>query len=194
MENLLEDLQNLKISGTFWDECINLIQKSFCPQQIVALTRPCEEKDFEDYRNLLNKNLQEIHEILQRIFEQQLVVNQNSRAIKSIGLHLILIVGEQSYKNPWNTTKSLSLAQNILTDICRLFGVNNASEIFSDNNLSTILMILRPKLLKDTWKTYPGSVVCYEWILHQVEVIYMIKNIFYKLLILILIVTIIFVI
>jgi len=52
---------------------------------------------------------------------------------------------------------------------------NSVSELFvngtqSQQLINSLLLSLRPKLLKDTWRKYPAAVQCYQWILLQVKV------------------------
>ncbi|XP_011301800.1 TELO2-interacting protein 2 [Fopius arisanus] len=173
MEELLREMESMKITGNsasahLWKKCVDI----FVPQLMSGVDLPGVEDDFKDYRGILNDRLKEIWEIFHRIFLDSNEGANDPEVMRIIVIHLIVVVGEQSERCPWNTDETSGLVQSILTDICALFGNNSLSSIFCgpDDKLQTILMILRPKLMKDTWKTYPGAVVCYKWLLNQIEI------------------------
>lgn len=179
----MNDLENMSISNgqindALWDHWINLIHKIYVPQQMIALTRPCDEKDYENYRNLVDKYFDDIQSLLTRILPytnlEQIMTTKSSSSIKTIGMHLILIIGEHSVKSVWNNPITITKAINLSLDICKLFNVSTLSQLFTTNSdiFDNILLMLRPKLLKDIWKTYPSAVLCYKWLIHQIEVIH----------------------
>lgn len=176
VDDLTYELENMGITGCSesadsWRRCLNLMKRTHVPRQPVGIDRPCEDKDFRDYRCSLMDNLREIQSIIQREI-------LNLKPMKTIGLDLLLIIGEQSEKSPWNTEESLTISESLLSDVCQLFGVDNVSKILcNDDNMNTVLTMIRPKLLKDTWKTYPAAVTCYKWLLNQVEVCSIISSI-----------------
>ncbi|KAF7987705.1 hypothetical protein HCN44_003568 [Aphidius gifuensis] len=167
IDDLSHELEKIGISSCSetadsWRKCSDLINKTHVPQQLTGHDRPCEEKDFQNYHTTLINNLQQIQNIIQQ---------ESQMPIKKIGLDLILVIGEQSEKNPWTTDESLKISQLLLSDIYKLFGADNVSQILCyDDNMTTVLTMLRQKLLKDNWKTYPAAVTCYKWILNQTEI------------------------
>lgn len=181
MDTLMNDLENMKISNGYmsdalWKYLSEFIQKTYVPQQTFALNRPCDEKDFDQYKNVIDKHLDGIKYLLQRILQynkhENFMTIENPSNIKTIGMHLILIIGEHSEKCIWNNVTTVAKAESILTDVCVLFNVSTLSQLFTINDdiFNDILLLLRPKLLKDVWRTYPSAIVCYKWLLHQVEV------------------------
>lgn len=184
MDNLLEKLEALKIRNDFyeddsWTLCIDLIQKSFAPQRTIGMERPCEEKDFREYRLVVDRNLRSVRSMLQHILntykENQLQLH-NATAM-AFGMNLLLLIGEHSEKNIWNTAECVSISKELLTDFCDLYTCQSISQfLLEQENLSNLLLILRPKLLKDTWKTYPSAVACYRWILQKAEVSLLLKD------------------
>ncbi|XP_015113902.1 TELO2-interacting protein 2 [Diachasma alloeum] len=173
MEELMREMESMKITGNsasalLWKKCVD----TFVPQCMSGVDMPCVEKDFQDYRATLDCNLTEICGVFRRLFLESNEGGNDEEVMRIIVIHLIITVGEQSERSPWNTNETPGIVQNIMTDICGLIGNSNLSSVLCgpDDKLQTILMILRPKLMSDTWKTYPGAVTCYKWLLNQVEI------------------------
>lgn len=181
MDDLLKELEALKIRSNFceddtsWVSCIDLIQRNFVPQRTVGIERPCEEKDFREYRLVVERNLHNVRSMLQHITsscrEKRLQLNNVTGMARMFGMNLLLLAGEHSEKNVWNTAECVSISKELLVSFCDLYAHQSISQFLSDNeNLHDLLLILRPKLLKDTWKSYPSIVACYRWILQEAEV------------------------
>lgn len=179
MDNLLKQLETLKIRGDFceddsWTPCIDLIQRSFAPQRTIGMERPCEEKDFREYRLVVERNLRNVRSMLQHISnscrEKHLQLCNATGTIKTFGMNLLLLIGEHNERNIWNTAECVSISKELLAGFYNLYSCQNVSQFMSeDENLISLLLLLRPKLLKDTWKTYPSAVACYRWILQEAE-------------------------
>jgi len=180
MDDLLKELEALKIKNDFyedttWSLCIDLIQRSFVPQKMIGMERPCEEEDFREYRLTVDKNLHNINSMLQHILnkhqEKHVLICNITEMTRIFGMNLLLLIGEQNERNIWNTIECISISKELISGFCVLFTCGRISQFLSDHkNLSNLLLMLRPKLLKDTWKTYPSAVACYKWILLQTEV------------------------
>lgn len=185
MDDLLRKLEALKIRGDFceddssWMPCIDLIQRSFAPQKTVGMERPCEERDFREYRLVVERNLCNVRFMLQHISscckEKRLQLSKNTGMVGicsySFGMNLLLLIGEHGERNVWNTAECVSISKELLATFCDLYACQSVSQFLSENeNLRNLLLMLRPKLLKDTWKTYPSAVACYRWILQEAEV------------------------
>lgn len=181
MDDLLKELEALKIRSNFcedsssWVPCIDLIQRNFAPQRTIGIERPCEEKDFREYRFIVEKNLRNIRSMLQHISssckEKHLQLNNVTGMVRTFGMNLLLLIGEHSEKNIWNTAECVSISKELLASFCDLYVCQSVSQFLSENeNLRDLLLMLRPKLLKDTWKTYPSAISCYRWILQETEV------------------------
>ncbi|XP_076249856.1 TELO2-interacting protein 2 [Calliopsis andreniformis] len=179
MNNLLQELEALKISGDstrerLWSTCIDLVQKSYVPEKTVGAGRPCEEKDFREYRQIVDRNLGSIKSMLQHIIHDRnagnVQIDLKFPMIRTFAVNLLLLIGEHHERNVWNTAESVSVAKELLGEFLELYRYQNISEfLMEQDNFSTVLLTLRPKLLKDTWKTYPAAVACYKWLLYQVE-------------------------
>lgn len=181
MDNLLKELETLRISGDFgeqnsWRPCVDLIQRSLVPQRTVGADRPCEEKDFREYRLVVDRNLRNVGSMLQHVLngcrEKRLRPNDDGAAMaRTFGTNLLLLVGEHAEKHVWNTAECVAISKEMLVGFCELYACQSVSQFFLENdNFSNLLLMLRPKLLKDTWKTYPAAVACYKWILQEAEV------------------------
>lgn len=183
MDNLLKKLETLEVRDDFCENsgslCADLIRgrdSLFVPQRTIGTERPCEEKDFKEYRLVVERKLRNIRSMLQEICnncrERQVkLCNANSGPIQMFGMNLLLLIGEHSERNIWNTAECVSISKELLAGFCDLYSCQNVSQFLSkDENFISLLLMLRPKLLKDTWKTYPSAVACYRWILQEAEV------------------------
>lgn len=181
MNNLVDNFETLAITGNsswddFWSKCVELLQKTQVPRQLIGESRPCEENDFKDYRQTLDKNLWDIKYMLSNAICN--VNESNSQAIKIFQTRLIIIIGEQNEKNVWSSAESIALSEELISGICKQTNCLHISQFLSNNDLlNTLLLTLRPKLLEGTWKTYPGAVACYKWILKHIEVIIVLYNV-----------------
>lgn len=181
MDDLLKELETLRISGNFsnqnsWRPCIDLIQRSFVPQKTIGETRPCEEKDFREYRLVVERNLSNVRFMLRHILnsckETHLPLNDDSMALaKTFSMNLLLLIGEHSEKSIWNTAECVNISKELIANFCELWACQSISAFFLEHeNFNNLLLMLRPKLLKDTWKTYPAAITCYKWMLCETEV------------------------
>lgn len=180
MNVLLKELEALEISGDFsqdnlWSTCIDLVQKSYVPEKTVGASRPFEEKDFREYRQIVDRNLGGIRSMLQHIIynhnERNVQIDLNIPAIRTFAINLLLLIGEHHEKSIWNTTESVSIAKELLDGLLKLYRCQSVSQFLTEqDNFTIVLLTLRPKLLKDTWKAYPAAVASYKWLLYQIEV------------------------
>lgn len=186
MDNLVKNIENMEITNN--EELIlnkiiinleNLINNSLVPEKIIGFERPCDRNDFRNFENLINNYLNEILIELNNLknynIDKKLLIIDNVD-LRIILLKLVIIIGEESELNVWNNSITLELSNKLLIEVCWFFGVEKISDIFINNDfddrLRDIILLLRPKLLKNTWKSNPASVTCYKWVLHQVEVFF----------------------
>lgn len=180
MNNLLKELEALKITGDFFDDglwarCIDLVQKSYVPEKTVGANRPCEEEDFREYKQVVDRNLQDIKCMLHHIIHSRngghVQIDLNAAVVKTFTINLLLLIGEHHEKNVWNTVESVFISKELISGILELHRHQTISQfLMEQNNFTTVLLTLRPKLLKDTWKSYPAALASYKWILYQIEV------------------------
>ncbi|XP_078039959.1 TELO2-interacting protein 2 [Augochlora pura] len=179
MNDLLKELEAMRMTGApfeegFWSACLNLVQKSYVPEKTVGANRPCEEKDYREYRQIVDRNLRNIRSMIYHIVQNcshgNVQIDLNASTTRTFTTNLLLLIGEHHEKNIWNTAESVSNSEDLLHSLLELYGCQNLTQfLIEQDNFVTILLALRPKLMKDTWKHYPAAVACYKWILHQVE-------------------------
>lgn len=154
----------------YWSSCIRLIEKTFVPRKPVGQSRPCFEEDFQEYRTTVDQNFRDILSILQHILDERKEVKSplNSPITKIFKTYLTILIGEHYEKNLWTTDQSIKASKQVEEILCNLYSSNNLFQLLEqddDDGITRVLTTLRPKLLKDTWKTYPAAVVCYKWFL-----------------------------
>lgn len=155
-----------QINRQFWQDFDKIVAQTLVPRYSVEV-RPCERKDFEDFRKTLVANLQQIV-TLSDVIEQN--KNQQTTQIKKNLVKVIVIIGEQDCNRVWNTSEAVDVSKLLIPKICTIFGCDNITAILKNDNIFlSVLMFLRPKLLKDTWKCFPSAVICYKWLLQLIE-------------------------
>lgn len=151
----------------YLSSCIRLIEKTFVPRMSIGESRPCCENDFKNYLTTVNQNCQDILSILQHILDErnETSMSLNSPKVNIFKSYCIIMIGEHCQKKPWTTNESIETCKRISEILCDLYSCENLSQILerNDEDVIRILSTLRPKLLKDTWKTYPSSIICYKW-------------------------------
>lgn len=175
MEDLSGRLEQMSIGVQDPDYLIisltEFVQRSLAPQVTVGATRPCEEKDFREYRPTVEANLKVIGSMLECVRPSLNRHLRLSDTEKLLGVNLLFLIGENSEQNIWNTKECVMLSEVLLAHFCSLYNYSDVSRVFlEDDTFVNLLCMLRPKLLKDTWKTYPAAVTCYKWILQKTEV------------------------
>lgn len=187
MDSLLTELEGMKLTGNFrsdnlWISIIKLLEATMVPVQNIGKERPCEEKDYREYRQIVDRNLTNVESALRHVLS---TINEHGNRdtlfeneyAKGFLVKLIIVIGEQRERSVWNTAESVAVSENLATLMCHLTRCESVSKILIDGRGSaenslfdTLLITLRPKLLKDTWKTYPAAVLCYKWLLSEIEV------------------------
>jgi hypothetical protein len=171
---------NSEISEQVWGNVENAVLKAFVPLFTVGNERPCEESDFKEYLLGIGSKLK----ILTLIFQQ--IVNNvgceeyhaNKRISKNRAVCLLLLCGEHSIDDKWTTKETIKYSGELINHLCKLCQCKSISQLLTGVEsrqeyvglFSTALLSLRPKLLKDTWKTYPAAVSCFKWLLFHVKV------------------------
>lgn len=176
----MKEMEGLKIAGnimdeSLWSKCIVLIEKSFVPQKQCGNERPCEEKDFREYRIIVDRNLRYIKSMLQYIIQRRNEANTqiyyDNILVKTFAMNLIYLIGEMHEKNVWNTAESVLISKELTDYFYQLYFYLDISQfLMENNNFNMILEKFRYKLQRDNWKTYPSAVTWYKWILLQLKV------------------------
>lgn len=156
-----------RVNKEFLTDFAKLIEQSLVPRFSNDTVRPCTEEDFQEYRKTLMANLHSIQSMLDVFVQNE---DQWTNETKTNLLKVLIVIGEQYSKNPWNTEEIETLSQILIPKICKIFNAENVTQILKDENLFlSAIMFLRAKLMKDSWKSFPAAVVCYKWLLKSVE-------------------------
>ena len=163
------DISESNADDSFWSNCICLIEKTFVPRKLIGESRPCLKEDFQDYKAVVDQYLQDILSILQHISYERKEVSTSldSPIAKIFKSNLLILIGEHCQINSWTTTESVNGSKKLAQIICNLYSCDNLHQLLKqdDDAITRVLCTLRPKLLKETWKTYPAAVSCYKWFL-----------------------------
>ncbi|KAL7291294.1 hypothetical protein TKK_0014897 [Trichogramma kaykai] len=144
------------------EKVVVLVEKTLVPKHSQSI-RPCAADDFKNYKETLKCNL----ELIKNLLEDKIIINSN---IEKILIKIFIIVGEQSSLQLWNDEEHVQQAKVIENKLCEIFNCENVGIwLENEDNFNKISVELRPKLLKDTWKSYPGAVACYKWLLQTMS-------------------------
>ncbi|NP_001135881.1 uncharacterized protein LOC100216454 [Nasonia vitripennis] len=156
-----------KVNKEFLTDFAKLVEQTLVPRFSNDTVRPCAEEDFQEYRKILMRNLHSIESTLDAFVQNE---NQWTNETKANLLKVLIVIGEQHSKNPWNTDEIVMFSHKLIPKICKIFDTVNLTQILKDENIFiSAIMFLRAKLMKDTWKSFPAAVVCYKWLLELVE-------------------------
>lgn len=182
---LLDTLEILRKSGSkipeqVWKNAENAILDALLPQMTVGSERPCEELDFKEYLLNIGSKLKAITLIFQQIVKNLGCdeFHSNKRISKNHAVYLLLLCGEHSIDDRWTTEETIRCSEELISLLCKLWSCKSISQMLIGDEsrqeyfglFSAALLFLRPKLQKNTWKTYPAAVSCYQWLLFQVKV------------------------
>lgn len=88
----------------------------------------------------------------------------------------IILCGEHSSSYFWTSEDTRYLSTTCVKAWCSIYSCTSLSDILlgrspkaSSPSFKSILLQLRPKLLHETWRRYPGAVSAYKWIVCQVH-------------------------
>jgi len=145
----------------------------------VGNERPCEESDLKGYLLSTGSRLRNLTLIFEQIVSNLRCddFHANKRINKGCTVYLLLLCGEHSADEKWTTRETIKYSGELIRHLYKLWqcqsvqlltGVESRQDFVGP--FSTALLSLRPKLLKDTWKTYPAAVSCCQWLMFQVKV------------------------
>jgi hypothetical protein len=167
-----------EIPKHIWENVENAILETYVPQMTVGNERPCEESDFEKYLLNIGCRLKSLALIFEQIVKN--VGCEESRTIKGISKNravcLLLLCGEHVVDDKWTTRETIKYSEELISHLCKLWQCKTILQLLIGDEsehvglFSAALLYLRPKLLKNTWKTYPAAVSCYQWLLFQIKV------------------------
>ncbi|PSN50103.1 hypothetical protein C0J52_04714 [Blattella germanica] len=171
--HVLESLQleDGSITEHLWQDIDNTVSKIYVPLMKVGTERPCEVTDFEKFVPDIEQGLQNLEVVLKTIANQ----SDNVQIIsKARVVNLLLLCGEHiNSEDKWTTSKTLQSSEKLIKHLLKLWHCNTVPELLTGAKYEGLflasLLALRPKLLINTWKTYPAAVSCYKWILFHVK-------------------------
>lgn len=175
-KTLLNVLEFLKeghnpIPEHLWRDIENVVQKIYIPIIKVGSERPCEVSDFEKYLPDLERRLKNILIVLTEI-ERKFGVDEKILS-KQRAVSILLLCGEHACQDKWTTNNTIQLCEDLLQIVYRFWHCSSLSELLNGAKYEALftpaLLALRPKLLKNTWKTFPAAVSCYRWLLFNVK-------------------------
>ena len=163
--------ENGPLPDNIWQDIEDVTDKTYTPCIKEAAERPCEVSDFEKYLPYVERRLQNILIVLKAI---KGTLGVDKTLAKRQAVNILLLCGEHSCQEKWTTNQTLLLCKDLLQILCTFWHCNSLSELLNGAEyealFSSALLVLRPKLLKSTWKTYPAAVSCYQWLLFHVKV------------------------
>lgn len=154
-----------------WSSFTKVAKASLLPEQTYGEDRPSEDNDFLDFKADVAGRL----EVLSR-FIKEFVASASDRSFDRDSLvWAVILSGEHNSVELWTTEDSRKFSTNCVQILCShhcctslpqlLLGLSNKikTPIFKQ-----ALLLLRPKLLKETWRKHPGAVATYKWLLTQI--------------------------
>lgn len=167
-----------EIPKQIWEHVENEVLKTYVPQMTIGNERPCEESDYKKYLLSIGSRLKSLALILEQIVK--ILGCEESHTGKGISkncaVYLLLLCGEHMVADKWTTEETIKYSEEIISHLCKLWQCKTILQLLIDDEskhvglFSAALLYLRPKLLKNTWKTYPAAVSCYQWLLFQIKV------------------------
>ncbi|KAJ9574524.1 hypothetical protein L9F63_008297, partial [Diploptera punctata] len=175
MEALLHVVQFLNeghysLPGHLWLDIENVVQKTFIPLIKIGTERPCEASDFEKYLPDIELKLKNLVITFAEI-EKKCGVDKVFP--KNLAVNILLLCGEHASQDSWTSDKTIQLCEDLLEILYKFWHCSSVSELLTGAEyealLSPALLALRPKLLKNTWKTFPAAISCYHWLLFHIK-------------------------
>lgn len=88
----------------------------------------------------------------------------------------LILCGEHVSTDLWITEETRNLSALCVETLCSFYSCGKVSQLLLGHSPRKIspcfkqaLLILRPKLLRDTWQKHPGAVASYKWLLFQIH-------------------------
>lgn len=176
---------------------LKLIKSLLLPEQSYGEDRPSEDEDFSTFRTEVVFGLKTMDSLLQNYHSKpenrgdtsDILVRKSVLNLLQFCSHFeklivcpfsqvwsLLLLGEHSSPSPWTTNESLEISASCLQALCSLHGCSTISQLVlkcsPNSNASYFkkaLLLLRPKLMQDSWRKSPGAVLTYQWLLSQVR-------------------------
>lgn len=169
--SLLESIEN-DLPESIWLKLKPVIHATYLPELKFGEERPLEEADFVNLQILINKNIKTLALIFKELNKQIECKKELHVDVETVQ-DVVLLCGEHTNLELWTTKEILESAQILLNVFVKFLNFECFTKLlfeFKGDFISTLFVKLRPKLLKDRWKRYPGAVGCYRWLLFHIKV------------------------
>lgn len=159
------------ISSVEWESFLKTIQSLLLPEQVYGEDRPSTEDDFTNFKKDVEFGLHSVFKFIQQFSS---TANKNQPFPHDSLVWTVILCSEHSAPNPWTTEETRILACACIKTLCVVQGCSSTSQLLqqsvktSGSIFKQALLLLRPKLLKSSWRKYPGAVSGYKWLLLQV--------------------------
>ncbi|XP_034235425.1 TELO2-interacting protein 2-like [Thrips palmi] len=152
-----------------WVSLGKVIKASLLPEQTYGEDRPAEEADFESHRKDVVNKLKSVLNFIRKfvsivpsqVFDRDLLV------------WLLILCGEHHFPDLWTTDETREVAVLCVQELCSFYDCSSVSQLVlgqsqkSSPCFKQALVILRPKLLRNSWRKNPGAIASYKWLLVQ---------------------------
>ncbi|XP_026282529.1 TELO2-interacting protein 2-like [Frankliniella occidentalis] len=159
------------ISPSVWASFIKVVNASLLPEQTYGEDRPSEDNDFVCFREKVLHGLEALSNFMNKYATS--TVPQSFSRDAMVGL--LILYAEHSSPEIWTSNDSRNILASCSRVLCSIFGCTSPSELLLGQCQNTngpcfkqALLLLRPKLLRNSWRKHPGAVASYKWLLFQV--------------------------
>jgi len=146
--------------------------KGLIPPEVASgFDKPLDASDYQSYLDKCGKEFPLLTDSLKTYFEKHLPLPLSKDNVDLIS-SVVIVCGAHSKPFLWTSFSSLQSSDVILKCLvasCQLKSVEEVLMLESAAVLRKVLKILRPKLLKSTWKMNMPAVEVYEWLLYKIE-------------------------
>ncbi|KAK3913400.1 TELO2-interacting protein 2 [Frankliniella fusca] len=160
------------VNPSVWTSFIKVVSALLLPEQIYGEDRPSEDKDFAAFREKVLFGLESVLNFLNKYATSSPPASFPREAMISA----LILCGEHSTPELWTSEDTRRVLASCLKQLCSIFGCKSPSELLLGHSRYTngpcfkqALLLLRPKLLRNTWRKHPGAVASYKWLLCQVH-------------------------
>lgn len=153
----------------------SLVHSTFVPKLKTSSNQPYHSDDFEGYKQLAEQNFKNLSDALSKMHDKfSCQIDTGWSDIKTdLIVSVILLCSEHMYDELWTTNVTRNSAKELLNNLLTYLEQRSVNELLFTTKkdlIHLLLITLRPKLLKDTWKKYPAAAISYKWIVHCIQV------------------------
>ncbi|XP_047115010.1 TELO2-interacting protein 2-like [Schistocerca piceifrons] len=167
------------ITDNTWDVAERVVNSSLLPKLDSGFDLPPQRKDFANHIPVVTRNLKALKDFMRTLKSSSNYGTKSAKLKSNFAVSLLTLCGEHISENIWTNQETNTNSHEIISLLCQIFVCDSIGDLlvgekcYSDPEVprlyKPVLTALRPKLLKDTWKHFPGAVACYYWLLFQVH-------------------------